>query len=349
VQIAIFSLFTLAVAKPLGLYLVRVFDGSVKWLRVIGAPDLRAFAASMKRRTSTGPVSRRVLLFSLVSMLLTYVRAALQHLLPLNPQQLPGCRRPSGLRDGGVVHVEYQLAVYVGETTMSYFSQMTQLAFHNFSSAAVGIAVAVALVRGIARRGEEARGRSATSGSTSRAAPFMCCCHVTRPVAAVRAAGRDPELQAVSRRHHARGRQADHRHGPVASQEIIKQLGTNGGGFFNANSAHPFENPTPWTNFWSMVTIFMIPSALVYLLGRMTRNTKHGWAVWAAMFVAVLRRRVDHVLGRSRGNPIHARAASTSTTDRESRRQHGREGGPLRHRQLRALSPSSPPTPRAAR
>ena len=126
--------------------------------------------------------------------------------------------------------------------------------------------------------------------------------------------------------------------GPVASQEAIKQLGTNGGGFFNANSAHPFENPTPWSNFLQMVAIFLIPAGLVYMFGRMVNNRRHAWAVWATMFVLFFGGVTTAYWAEARGNPIHAaRGIDVADDGDEPRRQHGRQGGPLRHRQLRPL------------
>ncbi|MEQ1693130.1 MAG: potassium-transporting ATPase subunit KdpA, partial [Gemmatimonas sp.] len=158
-QIAIFSLFVLAIAKPLGLYLVRVFDGSFTWLRVIERPIYALCGIDEQDDQHWTRYLGGMLLFSLVSMLLTYVALRLQHLLPLNPQQLPAVVDRQAFETAASFTTNTNWQSYVGETTMSYFSQMTQLAFHNFISAAVGIAVAVALVRGIARRGEQARGR----------------------------------------------------------------------------------------------------------------------------------------------------------------------------------------------
>ena len=316
VQIAIFSLFTLAVAKPLGLYLVRVFDGSLTWLRIVERPIYRLCGIDEKDDQHWTRYLAGVLLFSLVSMLLTYLVLRVQHLLPLNPQQLAAVVDRQAFETAASFMTNTNWQSYGGESTMSYFSQMTQLAFHNFVSAAVGIAVAVALVRGIARRGEEAKGRlgnfwvDLTRGTLYVLLPLSLLFALVLVQQGV-IQNFKPYLTVTT----LEGAQQTIAMGPVASQEAIKQLGTNGGGFFNANAAHPFENPTPWTNFWSMAMIFMIPSALVYLLGRMTRNARHGWSVWAAMFVLFIGGVSATYWAEARGNPIHAeRGVDVATT-----------------------------------
>jgi K+-transporting ATPase ATPase A chain len=190
---------------------------------------------------------------------------------------------------------------------MSYFSQMTQLAFHNFVSAAVGLAVAVALVRGIARRGGEARGRlgnfwvDLTRGTLYVLLPLSLLLALAMVQQGVIQNFR-PYLQVTT----LEGAKQVLAMGPVASQEAIKQIGTNGGGFFNANSSHPFENPTPWSNFLAVFAIFAIPSALVYYLGRAVKNVAHGWSVWAAMFALFITGVAVTYRAEARGNPLHA-------------------------------------------
>ena len=190
---------------------------------------------------------------------------------------------------------------------MSYLTQMAGLAWHNFTSAAAGIGVALALARGLTRQPGPA-GAQDDRQLLGRPHPrhrSTCCCPLSFVGALVpRLAGRDPEPSrptATSRRSRARSRSS--RMGPVASQEAIKELGTNGGGFFNANSAHPFENPTPLTNFLEMVLIFAIPAALTYTYGRMARNTRQGWAHLRGDGRAVPRGRGRRLLGRSRHEP----------------------------------------------
>jgi K+-transporting ATPase ATPase A chain len=306
-QIVLFSLLTLAVAKPLGLYLVSVFEGRQRWLRFLERPLYVLAGIDEREEQHWTRYAAGVLLFSAASMLLTYGMLRLQHLLPLNPQGLPGLPDRQAFETAASFMTNTNWQSYSGETTMSYFSQMTQLGFHNFTSAAVGMAVAVALVRGIARRGEEARGRlgnfwlDLTRGTLYVLLPMSLVFTLLLVQQGV-IQNFSPYLQITT----LEGATQTIAMGPVASQEAIKQLGTNGGGFFNANAAHPFENPTPWTNFWSMLTIFMIPSALVYLLGRMTNNTKHAWSIWAAMFTLFISGVGVAYWAEARGNPIHA-------------------------------------------
>jgi K+-transporting ATPase ATPase A chain len=193
---------------------------------------------------------------------------------------------------------------YSGESMMSYFSQMNQLAFHNFVSAATGMALAVALVRGIARRSGGRLGNfwaDLVRGTLYVLLP-ICLVLALLMVQQGTIQNFSPYVEVTT----VEGTSQTLAMGPVASQTAIKQLGTNGGGFFNANAAHPFESPTPWTNFLSMFAIFAIPSALTWLLGRMTGNQRHGWAVWSAMSLLFLAGVTTAYWAEARGNPIHA-------------------------------------------
>jgi potassium-transporting ATPase potassium-binding subunit len=304
IQIAFFSLAVLLVTKPLGVYLVAVYEGRVRWLGPVERLLYRLGGVDPDEDQHWTRYAGAMLLFSAASMLLTYAALRLQHLLPLNPQGLPAVPDRQAFETAASFTTNTNWQSYAGESTMSYFSQMSQLAFHNFVSAATGMALAVALVRGIARR------------SAGRIGNFWAdlvrgTLYVLLPICVVLALlmvqqgviqNFSPYLQA----HTLEGARQTIAMGPVASQEAIKQLGTNGGGFFNANAAHPFENPTPWTNFLSMFTIFAIPAALTWLLGRMTRNQRHGWAVWAAMAVLFLGGVTAAYWAEARGNPIHA-------------------------------------------
>jgi K+-transporting ATPase ATPase A chain len=303
-QILFFGASVLVVAKPLGIYLVRVYDGTYRWLAPLERVIYRMCGVDAREDQHWTRYAGAMLLFSAASMLFTYVVLRLQRMLPLNPQHLPSVVARQAFETSASFTTNTNWQSYVGETTMSYFSQMSQLAFHNFISAAVGMAVAVAFVRGIARRSAGRLGNfwvDLTRGTLYVLLPFSLIVALIFVEQGVIQNIR-PYLEITT----LEGAKQTIAMGPVASQEAIKQLGTNGGGFFNANAAHPFENPTPWTNFWSMFTIFMIPSALTYLLGRMVKNQKHGWAVWAAMFVLFFGGVWMAYWAEARGNPIHA-------------------------------------------
>lgn len=306
-QIALFGACVLAVAKPLGLYLVRAYDGSMRWLAPVERLVYRVSGIDPDEDQHWTRYASGMLLFSAASMLLTYAVLRLQHALPLDPQRWPAVAVPQAFETAASFTSNTNWQSYAGETTMSYFSQMTQLAFHNFVSAAVGMGVAVALVRGIARRGREARGRVGNCWTDIVRGTLYVLLPLSLALALLFV-----QQGAIQNFHPYRtvttleGATQTIAMGPVASQEAIKQLGTNGGGFFNANAAHPFENPTPWTDFWSMLAIFAIPSAMTYLLGRMVGRQRHGWALWAAMFTLFAAGAAATYWAESRGNPIHA-------------------------------------------
>ena len=313
-QIACLALAVLLVTKPLGLYLVAVYEGRIRWLAPVERVLYRAAGIDATEDQHWTGYAGAMLIFSLASMLLTYAVLRMQHLLPLNPQRLPGVVDRQAFETAASFTTNTNWQSYIGESTMSYLSQMTQLAFHNFTSAAVGMAIAVAVVRGIARR------------SGGRLGNFWAdlvrgTLYVLLPISVVLALlfvqqgviqNFHPYLQVTT----LEGAKQTIAMGPVASQEAIKQLGTNGGGFFNANAAHPFENPTPWSNFWSMFALLAIPSSLTYLLGRMVGKQRHGWAVWVAMFSLFLGGVTTAYWAEARGNPIHAaRGVDVVTSD----------------------------------
>jgi K+-transporting ATPase ATPase A chain len=302
-QILFYSACVLLVAKPIGLYLVRVYDGSYTWLGSVERVIYTICGVDPNEDQHWTRYAAGMLLFSAASMLLTYVVLRLQGVLPFNPQHLPAVVDRQAFETSASFTTNTNWQSYVGETTMSYLSQMSQLAFHNFISAAAGIAVAVAFVRGIARRSAGRIGNFWVDLTRGTLYVLLPACVVLSLLFVQQGMIQNfkPYLDVVT----LEGGKQTIAMGPVASQEIIKQLGTNGGGFFNANAAHPFENPTPWTNFWSMFTIFMIPSGLTYLLGRMVKSQKHGWAVWAAMFVLFFGGVTTAYWAESRGNPIH--------------------------------------------
>lgn len=303
-QILLFSAVILLVAKPLGLYLTAVYEGRVRWLALVERGIYGMCGIDPVEEQHWTRYAGSMLLFSLFSMLLTYVALRLQHLLPLNPQQLPGVVDRQAFETAASFTTNTNWQSYAGESTMSYFSQMTQLAFHNFVSAAVGMAIAVAVVRGLARNSVGTLGNfwaDLVRGTLYVLLPAsLVLALVLVQQGVIQNFSSYIELTTLE------GAKQVLAMGPVASQEVIKQLGTNGGGFFNANSSHPFENPTPWSNFLAMVLIFAIPSALVWMFGRMVGNLKHAWAVWAAMFVLFFGGVGVAYSAEARGNPIHA-------------------------------------------
>ncbi len=306
-QILAYGLVLFAVTRPAGRYLVRVYDGSFTWLHPIERVLYRLGGIDAGEDQHWTRYAASMLLFSLVSVLLTYAVLRLQHLLPLNPQGLVAVPDRQAFETSASFATNTNWQSYSGETTMSYFSQATQLTFHNFVSAAVGIAIAVALVRGIARRGPEAKGRIGNFWTDLVRGTL----YVLLPSSLI--AALLMVQQGVVQNWHSslhvttlEGATQAIAMGPVASQESIKQLGTNGGGFFNANAAHPFENPTPWSNFVSMLLILVIPAGLTWLLGHTVRSPRHGWVLWGAMFALLAAGTTTAYWAEARGNPLHA-------------------------------------------
>jgi K+-transporting ATPase ATPase A chain len=313
-QILFFSIAILAVAKPLGLYVVRVYDGRMRWLAPVERLIYRLSGIEPAEDQHWTTYAAAVMLFSLVSMLLTYLVLRLQHVLPLNPQAMPAVPDRQSFETAASFTTNTNWQSYSGESMMSYFSQMTQLAFHNFMSAAAGVAVAVAVIRGIARHSAGKLGNFWADLVRGTLYLFLPLCLLFALFLLQQGVIQNfkPYLTVTT----LEGAKQVIAMGPVASQEVIKQLGTNGGGFFNANAAHPFENPTPWSNFLSLFMIFAIPSALVYAFGRMVKNVRHGWAVWAAMFLLFIGGTTVTYWAEARGNPIHAaRGIDVATSD----------------------------------
>ncbi len=332
-QILFFLLLIFLVTKPLGVYMARVFSRE----RTFMDPFLRPLEKLLYRVTGVDEnhdmqwteYAVSMLLFSLVSMLVLYLIERLQGFLPFNPQKL-GAVNPAALafNTAASFTTNTNWQNYSGETTMSYFTQMAGLAYHNFASAAVGIALAIAFIRGIARRQAKTIGnfwvdmvRSAlwvllpfcvvgalllvSQGVVQNLRPYDKVSLVEpMQVQRVDANGKPvlgPDgkpMDAVTEQTVAQG--------PVASQEIIKEWGTNGGGFFNANSAHPFENPTPLSNLIELFSIFAVSAGLTYTLGRMTGSQAHGWAVWAAMAILFLAGVTTLYWAEAHGNPLLA-------------------------------------------
>jgi K+-transporting ATPase ATPase A chain len=303
-QILFFFGLILLFAQPLGTYMARVFERQATFADVVFRPlerliyRLSGIDETHEMRWTEYTVV--MLLFSFVTMLVTYAIERLQGARALNPQHLPGVAPALALNTAASFTTNTNWQAYVPETTMSYLTQMLTLAYHNFFSAAVGIALAIALIRGIARKESKTLGNFWVD--TTRASLWVllpgCMIYALvlvsqgvvqnfRPYGQaklvqpqiVTTTGTDGKTATLTVTTQTIAQ------GPVASQEAIKMLGTNGGGFFNANSAHPFENPTPLSNLLQMFSIFLIPGALTVTLGQIVKAPKHGWAVFAAMAV----------------------------------------------------------------
>jgi potassium-transporting ATPase potassium-binding subunit len=305
-QFVVFFAVLLLLMRPLGLYIARVLEREKTFLDPVLRPVerliYRVCGIHAEQEMSWQQYSVAMLVFSLVSLLLTYVIERAQGWLPWNPQHLGGVAPATAFNTAASFTTNTNWQVYTPETTMSYFTQMAGLAYHNFLSAAIGIAVAIALVRGISRK------QSATIGNfwvdTTRTVLWILLpiCLVVAPVLIGQGVIQNLKpYTTVSTLQHATQTIAQ---GPVASQEAIKELGTNGGGFFNANSGHPFENPTPFSNFIEMLLIFIIPAALTVTLGKMTGSAGHGWAVFAAMAVLFFAGFVVCYWAESQPNPL---------------------------------------------
>jgi len=334
-QIAIFLLAVLALTKPLGIFMTRVFNRERTFLDPVLRPVERLIyrltAVNEEREMGWKEYAVSVLLFSGVSMLVLYALQRLQSILPFNPQKLGGVAPDLAFNTAASFTTNTNWQAYTPETTMSYFTQMAGLAYHNFVSAAAGIAMAIALIRGIARRERETIGNFwvdlvrgtlwvllpislvgalvlVSQGVPQNLKPYNTA-RLVEPfqVAKVDSNGK-PVLGADGKQLMDTVYKQTMAQGPVASQEIIKEFGTNGGGFFNANSAHPYENPTPFSNFFEMLAIFAIGSGLTYTLGRMTGSQRHGWAVWGAMAVLFVAAVSTAYWAEARGNPLLPRA-----------------------------------------
>src|SRR6476620_8508130 len=375
-QFALYFAALVLITKPMGLYLVQVLDANGRtWLDPVLRPlerlTYRLMGVDSSKEHNWKQYTLAMLLFSLVSCLFTYAILRLQNLLPLNPQGLGAVSADLAFNTAVSFTTNTNWQSYVGETTMSYFSQMVGLAFHNVVSAATGIAIAAALVRGIARHSGKTLGNFwvdlvratyylllpiclvfalflVSQGMIQNFKPYTKA-KLTEPFT-IQVAKTDDKGQPVTTKVavmvqapklDAQGKpvlengvavivdvpkldekgqpvmtnapvMVDQKveeqsivQGPMASQIAIKMLGTNGGGYLNANAAHPFENPTPLANFIQMLSIFAIGSGLTYYLGRMTKNQAHGWAVWGAMVILFVGGVLLCWWAEGAGNPIH--------------------------------------------
>jgi potassium-transporting ATPase potassium-binding subunit len=322
VQIFLFFGVVLGITKPLGAFMARVFSRGKTFLDPVLRPveklTYRLTGVDEQREMRWTEYAISMLFFSGLSLLLLYLIERTQQWLPLNPQKLSAVTPDLAFNTAVSFTTNTNWQAYTPETTMSYFTQMAGLAYHNFVSAAVGIAMAIALIRGISRREMATIGNFWVDITRCLLWILLPLCLVGSLVLVsqgviqnfhpyVKAQLTVPQILSTT---DSDGKsvtqivtQQTIPQGPVASQEIIKELGTNGGGFFNANSAHPYENPTPFSDFFEMVLIFAIPSGLTYTLGRMTGSQRHGWAVWSAMAIIFMVGVMVAYWAEARGNP----------------------------------------------
>src|ERR1700722_1314459 len=330
-QIAIFFVLILACAKPLGSFIATVIEGRKNFLTPVLGPVERVIyricGVNENEEHHWTRYAGALLAFSLFSALLLYAMQRLQRWLPFNPQ---GFSQDNVSPDLGfntsvsfVTNTNWQS--YVPETTLSYFVQMAGLTVHNFTSAAAGLAIAIALVRGFARQSIKTVGNFWVDMTRSTL-------YILMPISIIAALvlcsqGVIQNLHPYTVATTIEGVKQTIAQGPVASQEAIKMLGTNGGGFFNANSAHPFENPTPFANLFQMFLIFLIPGALTYTFGKMVRDTRQGWALFAAMAILWLAGVVVAYHYEQRGTPMLAKAgiAMTATDTQPGGNMEGKE------------------------
>jgi potassium-transporting ATPase potassium-binding subunit len=353
-QIFVFLALIFAITKPLGVFMARVFSGERTFLHPVLRPIehllYRITGVDEQHEMSWIEYATAMLLFSSVSMLVLYLIQRIQGLLPFNPQHFAAVA-PEHLafNTAASFTTNTNWQAYAGETTMSYFTQMAGLAYHNFVSAATGIALAIAFIRGIVRRQMKTIGNFWVDF-------VRCCLWVLLPFSVVGALflvsqGVVQNLKPYDTVKLVEPQQVQHigtdgkpavdasgkpvmdtvgtqtiAQGPVASQEVIKQWGTNGGGFFNANSAHPFENPTPLTNLFQLFSIFAIGAGLTYTLGRMTGSPGHGWAVWAAMAILFVAGVTVAYWAEAQGNPLYpATVSQRATTSQPGGNMEGKE------------------------
>jgi potassium-transporting ATPase potassium-binding subunit len=304
-QIILFSLIILAITKPLGGYMTRVFDGE----RTLLSPLLRPFehlvyrvcAVDEKEDQHWLTYAFAMLIFSMAGFLTLYALQRLQALLPFNPQQLQAVGEHLAFNTSVSFVTNTNWQSYVPETTLSYLVQMAGLTVHNFVSAATGVALAVALVRGFSRRSAKGVGNFWVDLT-------RCTLYLLLPISILVALffvwqGVPQNLNPYVGATTLEGIKQVIAQGPVASQEVIKLLGTNGGGFFNTNSAHPYENPTALTNLVQMILIFSIGAGLTNMFGRMVGNQKQGWAIFTVMGLLFLGGVTTAYWAEAPGNP----------------------------------------------
>jgi len=343
-QILLFFGVILLITKPMGVYLYRVFEGKSTWLDPVLRPIerliYRVCGIEEKKEMKWTEYGVAMLVFSAASLLLLYLIERVQVWLPWNPQNLANVAPDLAWNTAVSFTTNTNWQAYTPESTMSYLTQMAGLAYHNFASAAMGIALAVAVIRGVARKESSTIGNFwvdatraflwallpfslvgalflVSQGVVQNLHPYTNAALLESQVVETKNADGSVKKDTITTQVIAQG--------PAASQEVIKVFGTNGGGFFNANSAHPFENPTPLSNFFQMLLIFAIPSGLTYTLGRMTGSPRHGWAVWSAMAFLFLAGVVVAYSSEARGNPLLAGVNTRASAAQPGGNMEGKE------------------------
>jgi K+-transporting ATPase ATPase A chain len=305
-QVLLFLGLVLLITKPFGLYLTRIYTGGRTWFSPVFDPIERLFywlcGINPEEEQKWTAYVIAMLVFSLVGMLLLYALERTQQWLPLNPQHLPNVEPQLAFNTAASFTTNTNWQNYAGEQTMSYLTQMAGLAFHNFVSAATGLSLAVALVRGIARRSAQTLGNFWVDLTRS-------ILYILLPISTVGALvlvsqGVVQNFNAYTVVHTLEGTTQVIAQGPVASQEFIKNFGTNGGGFFNANAAHPYENPNALTNLLILLSILSIGASMFYLFGQMVGNPRQGWVFWAASAILFLIGVAVALSAEQAGNPL---------------------------------------------
>jgi potassium-transporting ATPase potassium-binding subunit len=336
-QILFFFALILAVTKPLGIFMARVFKRERTFLDPVLRPVERLIyrltGVDEQREMRWAEYAAAMLLFSVVSMVVLYAMQRMQAYLPFNPEKLANIEPSSSFNTAASFTTNTNWQSYVPEVTMSYLTQMAGLAYHNFVSAAVGIALAIAFIRGISRRERDTLGNFWVDMTRATLWVLLPFCLVGALLLVASGVPQNFKPYTVAKivdpqkveKTDADGKTTTETiteqkiaQGPVASQEFIKEWGTNGGGFFNANSAHPYENPTPFTNLLEMFAIFAVSAGLTYTLGRLTGSQKHGWAVFGAMTALFFAGVIVCYWAEARGNPIFPAGVDQTATAMQS-------------------------------
>jgi K+-transporting ATPase ATPase A chain len=343
-QIGLYLLVLFLITKPIGIFLSRVFEREKTFLDPLLRPlerlIYRLCGVDENREMRWTEYGVTMLVFSAASLILLYLFERLQQWLPWNPQRFANVTPDLAWNTAVSFTTNTNWQAYTPETTMSYLTQMAGLAYHNFASAAVGIALAIAVIRGVSRHESKTIGNFwvdltrcflwvllpvcligslvlVSQGVVQTLKPYTTSQLVEPQTVQTQGSDGKTVSQTVTQQVIAVG--------PTASQEVIKMFGTNGGGFFYANSAHPYENPTPFTNFFEMILIFAIPSGLTYTLGRMTKSQGHGWAVWSAMTALFLVGVTAAYSAEARGNPQFAGVDQAASTLQSGGNMEGKE------------------------